>query len=141
MAQLSLLAATDACRAGEGSKNGAILLRVSSELHHFRCVTVQTSFASFFKIPTESTDIARQIAMNSTTSIRRSPPSYLATNDWGLVSLVARSCCVRPARFLASIIRLQNAVCPAEWTDLPSLRPREAIGAGRSDVRIIPKRD
>ena len=92
---------------------------------------VQTSFASFFKIPTESTDIARQIAMNSTTSIRRSPPSYLATNDWGLVSLVARSCCVRPARFLASIIRLQNAVCPAEWTDLPSLRPREAIGAGQ----------
>jgi hypothetical protein len=28
------------------------------------------------------------------------------------------------------IINSQNAVCPAEWTDLPSLRAREAIGAG-----------
>jgi hypothetical protein len=36
----------------------------------------QTIFTSFFRIPTESTDISRQIAMNSTTSMRRWPASY-----------------------------------------------------------------
>jgi hypothetical protein len=41
----------------------------------------QTSLTSFFRIPMESRDISRQIAINSTTSIRRSPASYLATND------------------------------------------------------------
>jgi hypothetical protein len=104
---------------------------ISGTPDHFRCRTAQVSFASFFRMPTESADIARQIAMNSTTSMRRSPPSYLATKDWGLESRVANSCCDSPAVFLAWAMSSHRAACAAEWTDLPSLRPRKAIGAGQ----------
>jgi hypothetical protein len=57
-------------------------------------------------------------------------PSYLATKDCGRRRRLASWCCVRPAVLRAPIINSQNAVCPAEWTDLSSLRARVAIGAG-----------
>jgi hypothetical protein len=41
-------------------------------------------------------------------------PSYLATNDCGLDSRAASSCCVSPALFLAWAMSSQNAVCAAE---------------------------
>src|SRR6476646_4546666 len=40
---------------------------------------------------------SRDILMNSTTSNRRSPPSYLATKDWGFFRRRASACCGRPA--------------------------------------------
>src|SRR5258705_13579095 len=44
-----------------------------------------------------SEPMARAIAMNSTTSIRRSPPSYLATKDCGFFRRTASACWVSPA--------------------------------------------
>src|SRR6476661_3489948 len=73
--------------------------------------------------------MALQISINSTTSTRLSPPSYLATNDCGRRRRLASSCWVRPAVLRAPIINSQKAACPAEWTDLSSLRARVAIGA------------
>src|ERR1700730_9473320 len=61
--------------------------------------------------------------------MRRSPPSYLATNDCGLWSRLATSCWVSRALFRASIISLEKALWPSEWTDLSNLRARAAIGA------------
>src|ERR1700730_14443344 len=94
--------------------------------HRLALQTLRSAFRSFAGL----TPTARQIVTNSTTSIRRSPPSYLATNDCGLWSRLARSCWVRPALFRALTIRSQKALWPSEWTDLSSLRAREAIGAG-----------
>ena len=90
------------------------MLLFSGDPDHFRWLSDQTSLASFFRIPAESADIARQIAMNSTTSTRRSPASYLAMNDWGLDSRAASSCCVSPAFFLAWAMSSQRAACAAE---------------------------
>lgn len=39
---------------------------------------------------------AVQTSANSITSSLRSPVSYLLTNDWGLSSFCAKSCCVTP---------------------------------------------
>ena len=84
------------------------------------------------------------IAMNSTTSMRRSPPSYLATNDYGLRRRFATSCWVRPAFLRAAIMSSQRAFCPEEWTDLSlnvsSLRKAAAAhkafsGLGVQNVR------
>jgi hypothetical protein len=87
------------------------------------------AFFKLFKSFEESAPIARQIVTNSTTSIRRSPPSYLATKDCGRRRRLASSCCVRSAVLRALIINSQKTACSVEWTDLSSLRARVAIGA------------
>jgi hypothetical protein len=114
----------------KSSEKRAMMLLFAGDLEHFWRSKLRRALPAFLRSPRSLQEIARQIATNSTTSIRRSPPSYLATNDWGLDSRAANSCCVSPA-FLASIIRLQNALCAPKWTDLPSLRLRKAIGAGQ----------
>src|SRR6266480_3210103 len=48
---------------------------------------------------TGSAPSARVIAINSITSIRRSPPSYLATKDCGRPSFLASACCLTPEAF------------------------------------------
>src|ERR1700730_11880793 len=68
------------------------------------------AFFSAFKSFAESTPIAWQTVTNSTTSMRRAPPSYLATNDCGLWSRLASSCWVSRALFRASIISLEKAL-------------------------------
>ena len=92
------------------------------------CQLVRRTIAR--KSLTGSAPIAREIAINSTTSMRRSPPSYLATKDCGFLSRLATSCWVRPAFLRAAIISSQKAICPGEWMDLSMPRAREAIGAG-----------
>jgi hypothetical protein len=59
------------------------------------------------------------------------PFAAFVFGDEGLrpTKALASWCCVRPAVLRALIINSQKAVCPAEWTDLSSLRAREAIGA------------
>jgi hypothetical protein len=46
---------------------------------------------------TGSASSALAMAINSTRSIRRSPPSYFAMNDWGFPSFSASFCCRTPA--------------------------------------------
>src|SRR3982074_3576396 len=87
------------------------------------------AFFKLFKGFEESAPIARQIVTNSKTSIRRSPPSYLATKDCGRRRRLASSCCVRSAVLRALIINSHKTACSVEWTDLSSLRARVAIGA------------
>lgn len=55
-----------------------------------------------------SAPTAWAITINSTTSSRRSPPSYLATNDWGL-----------PSRFRVLMARLFDRMRPP-WLRVPS---------------------
>jgi hypothetical protein len=51
---------------------------------------------------TGSAPSARTMVTNSTTSMRRSPPSYLAMNDCGRPSFLASACCLTPALFRAA---------------------------------------
>src|SRR5882724_6756025 len=74
-----------------------------------------------------STSKARAMVMNSTTSSRRSPPSYLATKDCGFFKRTARACWVNPAAFRAPTISSQKAAWSGEWTDLPIPRVAEVI--------------
>lgn len=55
-----------------------------------------------------STLKAWQTFTNSRTSSRRSPRSYLETNDWGLLMRLARSCCVNPASLRAEASLCRN---------------------------------
>src|SRR5882757_8727702 len=70
---------------------------------------------------------ARDVRMNSTTSNRRSPPSYLATKDCGFFTRRASACWVRPAAFRAPIMSSQNAAWSEEWMDLPIPRGADVI--------------
>src|SRR5205085_9564958 len=79
--------------------------------------------------PTGSAPIARTTVMNSTTSSRRSPPSYFATNDCGRPSRLAKACWVSPAFLRACAINSQKTRYWGVWTDLPMPRARGAIGA------------
>jgi hypothetical protein len=69
---------------------------------------------------------ARAILMNSTTSSRRSPPSYLATKDCGFFSRRARACCVMPdkpgaAPFGAGLARQSKRIGPNQSLHRPDL--------------------
>jgi len=65
-----------------------------------------------------SPPITRTTSMNSITSSRRSPPSYLATNDCGRLSRAATSACVRPADLRAEMHSSQRARCSGLRRDL-----------------------
>src|SRR2546429_9342143 len=74
-----------------------------------------------------STSKARAMVMNSTTSSRRSPPSYLATKDCGFLRRRASACWVSPAALRAPTISPQKAAWSGEWTDLPIPRVADVI--------------
>src|SRR6266852_1012099 len=76
-----------------------------------------------------SAPIARATVMNSIPSSRRSPPSYLATNDCGRPSRLARACWVSPAFLRVRVISSQRARYSGLWTDLRMPRARGAMGA------------
>ena len=81
--------------------------------------------------------IARVKSMNSKTSNRRSPPSTLATNDWGRFRRLATSCWVRPALRRAANKSPHRAACSGECRDL--VRPRAFLAIRRGN--LIPDSD
>src|ERR1700676_705339 len=78
-----------------------------------------------------SASMALQISINSTTSTRLSPPSYLATNDCGRRRRLASWCCVRAAALRALIRKrfvLRNGpICRVCAHGEPSARETDPI--------------
>ena len=64
---------------------------------------------------------------NSRTSSRRSPRSYLETNDWGLLIRVARSCCVNPASLRAATRRFRKASYSSVKIDFKTASPNRVL--------------
>jgi hypothetical protein len=78
---------------------------VSSGSRHYRVGALVADFRPDFadrpdrnvlNCWTGSAPSASTMAMNSITSMRRSPPSYLATKDCGFPSFLANACCRMP---------------------------------------------
>ena len=99
-----------------GSRNfaldGHFLTEVGPEIELGTYLSNLTFF-SLSTISIASTCKRSQISINSTTSTRRSPLSNLETNDWCSPSSSAKSVCVRPALFRASISISTRAFCRA----------------------------
>jgi ABC transporter transmembrane region 2/ABC transporter len=81
--------------------------------------------------------MARTTATNSTTSSRRSPPSYLATKDCGLLSRSSSFCCVRPGFSRACNINLHEPAGTAtDSFTFPVLPFRMKVGLSASQLFV-----
>jgi len=85
---------------------------------------------------TGSAPSARAMATNSTTSIRRSPPSYLAMNDWGRPSFLASACWRMPAFFRTATRVAINRAYSADLRDF--CMHRQAKDSAASNLILKP---
>src|SRR3569623_124068 len=86
---------------------------------------------------TGSEPSASEMAANSTRSIRRSPFSYLATNDCGRPSFLARVCWVISAAFRAATSRLIRRAYSVDLRDFCMRRQ----GRESATHNLIPEPD